>query len=575
MYNSFFGLRESPFSIAPNPRYLYMSEQHRDAFAHLHYGVQARGGFVMLSGEVGAGKTTLCRSLLHQLPPKTDVAYIFNPAQTSVELYIAICEELAIKLPDQSERSSKLLQSLIYQHLLEAHSRGRNTLLIIDEAQSLPLGVIEQLRLLTNLETDDQKLLQIILLGQPELRDLIADPSLKQLSQRITARFHLGPLGKEDVLPYIQHRLTTAGANGQLFDPHVCQQIYNLSKGVPRLINVICDRALLAAYTRNSHQITDAILEQAAHEALGTSVPIPKRKPEIKKVAAVALVTAGVAGVVLFSSVNLFTTADSQETSGSEAIQQPTNEAEMVAATDSAQPLIAKTESNPDKANSSTALNSSTKAINPVLASKKPTAPPKAAQVIKKDEYAAYKVLLQLWQISSDGFNDDPCRFVAQQGLRCLHDTGTLAQLEQLNRPALIRVKTDKGIEEAALTTLTAKLATVIIGRQVLELTPEQLRKQWDGSFTLFWRPPPNYRAALRAGETHKSVSWLKKQLVNLTSAPLDIQNQHFNSKLEFWVKTFQRSRGLDEDGIVGPLTLIHLNSVTSSKTPLLSQYGG
>ena len=216
MYQSYFGLVEAPFSIAPDPHYLYMSEHHQEALATLLYGVRGDGGFVLLTGEVGAGKTTICRHLLEQVPEACDLAYIFNPKLTVVELLSSICDEFGIKYP-KSNISIKLFVGLINDYLLAGHAKGRRAVLIIDEAQNLSVDVLEQMRLLTNLETLQRKLLQIILIGQPELIVMLERPELRQLAQRIVARHHLGSLNKKEVAAYVRHRLDVSGAQRQLF----------------------------------------------------------------------------------------------------------------------------------------------------------------------------------------------------------------------------------------------------------------------------------------------------------------------------------------------------------------------
>src|SRR5512141_809928 len=216
MYEQYFGLAEAPFSIAPDPRYLYLSQRHQEALAHLLYGVNGGGGFVLLTGEVGAGKTTVCRCLLEQIPASCDVAYIFNPKLTVGELLSTICLEFGIAVPP-GNTSVKVFVDCINAYLIDAHARGRHTVLIIDEAQNLSADVLEQMRLLTNLETSQRKLLQIILLGQSELAEMLARPELRQLAQRVIARYHLGPLAKREVADYVRHRLEVAGAQRQLF----------------------------------------------------------------------------------------------------------------------------------------------------------------------------------------------------------------------------------------------------------------------------------------------------------------------------------------------------------------------
>jgi general secretion pathway protein A len=266
MYRKYFGLKEAPFSIAPDPHYFYISEGHREALAHLIYGINSEGGFILLTGEVGTGKTTVCRCLLEQVPENCEIAFILNPTLSSVELLAAICDELRISYPRGNE-TIKDLVARIYDFLLHIHETSRRAILIIEEAQNLSIEVLEQIRLLTNLETSQRKLLQIIMLGQPELRKTLSKPQLRQLSQRITARYHLGPLGKHEIGPYVKHRLAVAGlVHSNLFPPPVINMLYSLTGGIPRIINVICDRALLGAYTEGKTRIDKNILAKAAQE---------------------------------------------------------------------------------------------------------------------------------------------------------------------------------------------------------------------------------------------------------------------------------------------------------------------
>ncbi len=270
MYKEYFGLKELPFSIAPDPRYLYMSNQHREALAHLVYGMNSDGGFILITGEVGTGKTTVCRCLLEQIPENIDVAFILNPKMTAEELLASICDELRIQY-NRDNSSIKVFVDHINTYLLDAHTRGRKTVLIIEEAQNLSTDVLEQIRLLTNLETNQQKLIQIIMLGQPELRDKLSRPELRQLSQRITARYHLGPLSRQEVLEYVNHRLSVAGVHKKLFPDSIISRLYHLSNGIPRLINLICDRALLGAYAQGKERVDKPTLIRAAREVIGKS----------------------------------------------------------------------------------------------------------------------------------------------------------------------------------------------------------------------------------------------------------------------------------------------------------------
>lgn len=278
MYAKHFGLTQDPFSIAPDPRYLFMSERHREALAHLLFGLGATpnsaatagGGFVLLSGEIGTGKTTVCRCLMEQVPSHCHVAYIFNPKLTAMELLRTVCDEFHVHVPSGASTAKDYIDAL-NAFLLATHAEGKNCVLIIDEAQNLAIDVLEQLRLLTNLETNTHKLLQIVLIGQPELRTLLAQPALEQLAQRVLARFHLDALSEAETRLYVAHRLSVAGLSGPSpFQPAALRRIYNLAGGVPRRINLLCGRAMLGAYSQGLAQISRTVVDKAAREVFGS-----------------------------------------------------------------------------------------------------------------------------------------------------------------------------------------------------------------------------------------------------------------------------------------------------------------
>ncbi len=276
MYAAFFGLKHEPFSIAPDPRYLFMSERHREALAHLMYGLQGGGGFVLLTGEIGAGKTTVCRCCLEQIPRRCNVAYIFNPKLTVLELLDAICTEFHIPVAPRGDAALtvKDYTDRLNEYLLRTHAVGQNNILIVDEAQNLSTDVLEQLRLLTNLETDSRKLLQIVLIGQPELRQMLARPELEQLAQRVVARYHLEALTEDETSYYIRHRLAVAGFSGTMpFDRVARKRIHQIARGVPRRINLLCDRAMLGAYSQARHRISLVMVDQAAKEVFDETLP--------------------------------------------------------------------------------------------------------------------------------------------------------------------------------------------------------------------------------------------------------------------------------------------------------------
>ncbi|OZB42045.1 MAG: AAA family ATPase [Alishewanella sp. 34-51-39] len=267
MYSGFFGFNSPPFSIAPNPDFMFLSPRHAEALAHLRFGLGDAGGFVLLTGEVGTGKTTVSRSLLQELDEQTDVAFILNPTLSELELLAAICDELKIRYK-KTDASLKLLGDKITQRLQKNHDAGKKTILIIDEAQHLQPAVLEQLRLLTNLETNTKKLLQVILIGQPELQQLLQRNDLRQLAQRITARYHLLPLNLSEVQQYVRFRLKVAGCERPVFNDKAVKKLYELSGGIPRLLNLLADRALLAAYGKQQAVVDAKEVQRAAAEIL-------------------------------------------------------------------------------------------------------------------------------------------------------------------------------------------------------------------------------------------------------------------------------------------------------------------
>ncbi len=345
LYAAHYHLREPPFSIAPDPAFLYMSSRHQEALGHLLYGTGQYGGFVQLTGEVGTGKTTIVRTLLAQKLDNVDIAMIHNPRQNEVEFVASILDELGVdyakRTGDPAAQSIKTLVDALNQHLLASHAAGRRTVLIIDEAQNLPTPVLEQVRLLTNLETDKEKLLRIMLIGQPELGDLLARPELRQLASRITARFHLTPLTVAETILYVTHRLQVVGGPSDLFTDTAMRRVHHYARGIPRQINILCDRALLGAYARGLRAVTPAIVDQAAAEVLGTAPHRssfselagrlrPRAMPLPWVESALAIAALLIAGVLLNQSLNGGTAAANRPTE-TEAVTQPAAKAPLPA----------------------------------------------------------------------------------------------------------------------------------------------------------------------------------------------------------------------------------------------------
>ncbi|MDC7707932.1 ExeA family protein [Vogesella indigofera] len=541
MYTSHYGLADSPFSIAPDPRYLFMSQQHREALAHLMYSIRGEGGFVLLTGEVGAGKTTLCRCFLEQLPAHCDVAFVINPKLTVPELLATLCEELQITLP--AEHGNKACIDLINKHLLAAHAQGRTTLLIIDEAQNLSDEVLEQVRLLTNLETHECKLLHIILLGQPELRDKLARPELRQLSQRIVARYHLGPLQRDEIAPYIQHRLSVAGSHLDLFPPAVMRLLFACTGGVPRKLNVLCDRALLGSYAQGKPRVDRATVRQAAREVFNSS---PIRPWHRLALASGALLSTVAVATVLFYGA---------QPAGQRPIPSAaTNAARTTAtlATAPAQPAA------------------SAVAPRPTAALARLPAPLPAAGLAQT---LAYRTLLGQWRIPAPVSDEaGACQQAELFGARCLSGSGDLDSLRRLNLPAVLQLHQPTGqLQHLTLLALQGEQARVTIGQQPHVLTLQALAQAWNGRYTVLWMPPPHYQQPLAPGSRSLAVAWLRQQLGQLPAAGGNTLAASYDAGLAERVRHFQLQHDLPGDGIAGPLTLIRLAQAGNPDSPHLS----
>ena len=564
MYTAYFGLYESPFSIAPDPLYLYMSEHHREALAHLQYGIKIDGGFVLLTGEVGAGKTTLCRSLLEQLPEDVDIAFILNPKVSVIELLETICDELHIERPE--EVSIKKLVDRINTRLLEANARGRKTVLIIDEAQNLSIEVLEQLRLLTNLETNRYKLLKIVLLGQPELLQILNRVEMRQLSQRITARCHLGPLDKEDVGAYVRHRLEIAGCKHPLFPESLNKPLWQLTGGVPRLINLGCDRALLGAYARERKQVDHAILNQAAREVLG--------KPKPQGTGGKFALAVGLAVVALvFFAAGFWSWQPRLSATGppSSVILPPPDK---IVASPPAEPAADLVAQQPPEA--AAVAESVPEVVIPPreeIEARPHTWPVDFATARSMDE--AFADMAGLWGLTSPSGNLDYCSSAQEYGLDCLARRDSLETLRTMNRPAILTLYGDTGEPfHVVMAALGSDRALFIAGEERHELALAALASRWFGEYFLLWQRPPLQQEFLRPGETGASVKWLAQALQGLGLYEATGRERRLEGSLLGAFKHFQFRNGLTPDGILGPLSLIHLNTAGNQNGPRLDPRG-
>ena len=536
MYANYFGLSENPFSITPDPRYLFLSNRHTEALAHLLYGVTESGGFIQLTGEVGTGKTTLVRSLLEKLPDHVDAALIINPRLSIPEFLRAICRELHI--PCNSGQTPQEIIDALNARLLEAHAQGRRVVLIMDEAQALSTEVLEQLRLLTNLETHRQKLLQIILVGQPELRELLTRLNLRQLAQRITGRYHLQPLSARETAAYVHHRLGIAGAAAPIFTVAALRTVQRVTKGIPRLINVICDRALLGAYTKEVRQVDTGLVRRAAREVLGGEYRGRNRT-------LLAWLSAG--AVLLLAVVMLLSSTG--RISGFTAAKK------SIAVARPAQPAAAVPVAATPAITASSWLND---AAHPT------------------DTDTAFATLFSLWgaRYTPAGAGSG-CREAQQAGLRCLYRKGTWNNLRSFDRPAIITLSDAQGVlHQVVVTALQGERVTLRAGGASMSFPITELEPLWYGEYLLLWRPNPNAPTPLKPGMVGTAVAWLRARLATLQHTR-DSGGATYDADLSAAVRQFQARQHLTVDGIAGEETLIHLDTeLHVAGTPYLTPPG-
>src|ERR1700760_1932435 len=469
MYLAFFGLNEKPFAITPDPRYLYLSERHAEALAHLLYGINESGGFIQLTGEVGTGKTTVVRTLLSRVPHHADVAVILNPRVTPGEFLLTICEELGLEIAESDRDSVKQMVDALNRRLLQAHAEGRRIIVLVDEAQNLTFEVLEQVRLLTNLETPTQKLLQIILIGQPELRELLDRNDLRQLAQRITGRYHLRPLSAGGTKGYVRHRMKVAGSSEEVFTNGALEEVHRISGGIPRVINVTCDRALLGAYTQDTRKITASLLRTAAGEVYGRPFAPSWLRWVVGSVCAAALLGCALLGWELWLRPGAF--GASQPNSTLHTTPSKPSPAAIVQAT---QDLIA-----PKPVAVEKPAESATVALNTLLVN----------NARSTSDAEAFRRLLALWGTAM-AEEKDPCGQAAKAGLSCLEQKGSWAQVRALNRPAILTLTDDQGTRHrVVLSKLDDRFATLNVGDHSERVTLEELSRDWFGEFTLIWKP--------------------------------------------------------------------------------------
>ncbi len=575
MYIQYFGLKHEPFSIAPDPRYLFMSERHREALAHLLYGVKGGGGgFVLLTGEIGAGKTTVCRCLLEQIPKRCNVAYIFNPKLTALELLKTVCEEFHVALAPHEPGAVLTAKDYLdpfNRFLLQTHAVGLNNVLIIDEAQNLASDVLEQLRLLTNLETNERKLLQIVLIGQPELRTMLRRPELEQVAQRVIARYHLEALSEAETAMYLRHRLAIAGLTSAMpFSQRAMQAIHHAARGVPRRINLLADRALLGAYAESAPRVDKRIVDKAALEVFGAE----RRAERVQALRSSPWLLGGgglAAGLLLAGTAALWwPRGDAPVGSSAAAASAPGNANAAAsaakpaagAASAVAAPLSAAASAVPALTGDGNGAAPGGAATPLVL-----TAAEVVARGAWRSEAEAWRELAPQWGIALPEGVAEPCALAQRAQWQCWRTAaGGLPLVRQLDRPGLITLRDGSGQPtHALLLGVTPRAATLRIGRDSVDVTLASLAALWPGDFATYWRAPEGYSGILLPGASGRAVNTLAAQLAAVRGEPAPTVPVLYDNNLAARVKAFQISQGLLADGRAGPTTFMQLARATGS----------
>ncbi len=543
MYESHFGFAELPFSNTPDPRFFYQGSRHEEALAHLLFGVRQYGGFVQLTGEVGTGKTICCRYLLEHLPEGVDVAFVFNPSLNPEELLATLCDELGVAYstphPDR-----KALVDALHCHLLQAHAEGRRTVLIVDEAQGLSVEALEQVRLLTNLETAKHKLLQIILIGQPELADLLRRNDLRQLAQRITARYHLAPFVAPETHAYVRHRLGVAGGSGELFSVGALREVHRLSRGVPRLVNVVCDRALLGAYAERRTNVDARTVRKAAREVLDGPTPHGSHRARWwLPLAASVVLAVGAAIAVLGQAPDLLTAPGP-------TLRRLWGVGEMASAARAVAP------------NQPQAAVHAPPVLPAVL----------ARSDLRADRRAAFASLMARWGLGTDVAGADPCEAGRRLALECVQLRGGWTARRRFDLPAVLRLMGpgDRARWTAVLA-MQGEEAVLAFGDLVFAVPTREIDARWNGAFEVVWRPPRVGTRTVGPGTRGEAVTWLAQRLSELDGLPAEAGADAYDKRLAARVVDFQRRHSLVPDGVVGVETLMRISALLDRRTPSLA----
>jgi general secretion pathway protein A len=548
MYLSYFGLNERPFSSTPDRRFVFLSERHKEGLAHLLYGLTEQGGFVQLTGEVGTGKTTLCRYALEHLPSEVDVALILNPIMTATELLATMCDELGVAYPTDTA-SLKPLVDALHRHLLDAHARGRRTVLIVDEAQHLNADVLEQMRLLTNLETGKAKLLQIILIGQPELIELLSKRELRQIAQRVSARYHLLPLSKRETGAYVLHRLQVAGQPEGIFERAALREVYRLSRGVPRVINLICDRGLLGAYATRRERVTVALVRRAAREVFGEAkhAPAQQRRWDWRWTSIAALVVVTTAGASLLAW----------------GFRRPTERESRAAAAIAGAEAPRRDEGGASVQPVRETADVARLSLASVLAD----------SALTSDKASAFQTLYARWGLDDPRARRVSCETDLRPSAGCLARRGTWKMVRRLNLPAVIELVTPSGARHyATVSAVGPSDATLVFGQRTMTFPLTEIEGFWDGAFTVLWRPPRPMTVPIGPGSRGQDIAWLRQRLAEIDGTSVATPAaEGYDDDLRARVIAFQRKQSLLPDGVAGEETLARLTAILDPKAPSLS----
>jgi len=569
MYEAFYGLREKPFNLTPDPKFLYLSEKHKEAFAHLLFGIKNRSGFVMVTGEIGTGKTTICRTLLNELDETTEVAFIFNPYLSPEELLSKINEDFGIESTGGTVR--ELIDEL-NAYLLDRNAKGKNCVLVIDEAQNLTPGVLEQIRLLSNLETETTKLMQIVLIGQPELMQHLSLDELRQLNQRITARYHLRPLERQETLQYIAYRLRVAGGRKRInFTPGAVKVIYKHSGGTPRVINAICDRALLIGYTRETREITGKIAEQAWKEVRGEVFRKKKEKSSgLKRLVPSSTVIALAALLLVAGKYGMDYWKQGQGQSG------------IVDFIDQVNPITSSASTAEARVQDTTEAPATERPVDVESPAFDGTLDPTFAGFV--DRLNPHECLegsaigiLRSWNLAlltdlpSNDSEEKIREFAEKSRLICESLDLTLDEIEAINLPVMVRLhgKTQSvwaaitGVEFDELRVTTSSSDTALI-------PPEAFADCYRNEALLFWRDPVPEAPILRPESTGEDVRVLQVQLRALGRFK-GKPNGVYDGATRDAVAALQKDTGLEVDGVLGSRTRMVLYSwLPGFSTPAL-----